>query len=67
MPKQPEPESEPRTRPEPATEQKGTGEIYMDAYEKEREEAHMRVIEESMGRALGRGKFKANPPTQVNP
>ncbi len=34
------------------------------AYEREREEARMRVISDSMDRALGRGKGARNPPIQ---
>ena len=34
------------------------------AYEREREEARMRVIADSMDRALGRGKGARNPPIQ---
>ena len=44
--------------------EKHDGEI--DPYEREREEARMRVIEESMERAFGRGKLKMNPPKQDN-
>ena len=34
------------------------------AYEREREEARMRVISASMDRALGHGKLRRNPPVQ---
>ncbi len=34
------------------------------AYEREREEARMRVISASMDRALGRGRGARNPPVQ---
>lgn len=37
-----------------------------DAHEQAAEEARMRVIDESMERALGRGRLKMNPPKQDN-
>ncbi len=38
----------------------------LTSYDLQREEARMQVIDESMERALGRGKLKMNPPKQMN-